>query len=280
MDRKVLAVVRTVLVLFLHTFVSAVLPAESRGADIFVGTKVPVDQQVPLSEIRHAAWTQLLEKYVDARGMVHYRNWKANAADTRSLETYLRQLSTSNGVGSNAEKLAFWINAYNALTIHGILKEYPTSSIRNHTAILFGYNIWKNLKLYVAGQPFSLEQIEHDILRKSADARIHFPIVCASKGCPRLRTTAYTPDQVNQQLHDNTQRFFGDRSKFHFDANQNVFYISPILKWFAEDFGETTASRLATIAPWLTDPRAAKAARLGQASITYLNYDWDLNDQS
>ena len=161
------------------------------GSPVYLGRQTT--GTVSLDDIDHSEWDQLLRKYVDDNGMVNYRAWHASQTDRRKLSQYLNQLSTaSSGASSSRDgKLAFWINAYNAVTVHGILREYPTSSIRNHTAKLYGYNIWKDLKLQVDGSAYSLDDIEHKLLRKMGEPRIHFAIVCASIGCPiRSRQTS------------------------------------------------------------------------------------------
>ena len=144
-------------------------------------------------------------------------------------------------------KLAFWINAYNAVTVHGILREYPTTSIRNHTAKLFGYNIWHDLQLYVGGTAYSLDTMEHQILRKMSEPRIHFAIVCASIGCPRLLNEAYTADRINEQLEINSKDFFARAQNFRYDQSKKQFYVSAILDWFGEDFGNSQAEQLRRI---------------------------------
>ena len=253
--------------------------AKGSAADVFVGEKTTVAELVPLAAIEHNVWDQLLKEYVDRQGMVRYAAWKKNADDVRALDGYLRRLSHSNGEGSRDEKLAFWINAYNAVTIKGILREYPTSSIRNHTARFFGYNIWKNLKLHVGDQAFSLEAIEHEILRKMGEPRIHFAIVCASISCPRLLDEAYVAERIQDQLNNNAREFFADSSKFQYDSARRTFSVSPILSWFGEDFGNSTSGRLKRISDWLPEGAARAAAARGEGKITFLEYDWGLNDR-
>lgn len=247
--------------------------------DVLVGTVVPAPQRLALAQIDHSTWDQLLQKYVDSQGRVNYRDWLATAEDVQVLDDYLSHLSRANEQGTTEQKLAYWINAYNAVTIRGILREYPTSSIRNHTARFIGYNIWKNLKLQVNDRQVSLDQMEHEILRKMHEPRIHFAIVCASIGCPKLLDRAYLPETLEQQLADNTRVFFADVSKFRYDAATRTFHCSPILDWFKEDFGQNQTERLQRIATWLPDPIAAQAAAAGTGTIVYLNYNWDLNDQ-
>lgn len=274
----------------LHAFRSfAVITASSlsvsaghAGPLVVVGVRVPAARRIAGDQIDHSVWDSLLRKYVDDRGMVNYAGWKASAADTRALDGYLHHLSSAS-ITSETDKrvrLAFWINAYNAVTVKGILREYPTTSIRNHTAKLFGYNVWKDLQLLVEGRPYSLEQMEHEVLRKMGDPRIHFAIVCASMGCPRLLNAAYLPGKLDEQLDANARAFFADPTKFRYDAARRTVAVSPILDWFGEDFGNTQTERLQRIAPYLPDAGGRQLARDGNARVTYSDYDWGLNDQA
>lgn len=250
------------------------------GSTIYVGQRGT--GRVSMDKVGHSGWDKLLRKYVDKDGYVNYRSWHASSSDRQALSGYLNSLSQANPQASVTKdaKLAFWINAYNAVTVHGILREYPTSSIRNHTAKLFGYNIWKDLQLYVGGRAYSLEAIEHQTLRKMGEPRIHFAIVCASIGCPRLLNEAYTADKVQQQLEVNAKDFFGRAQNFRYDAQGRRFYVSSILNWFADDFGSGQAVQLRTISKWLPSKAAQTTARAGTGSISYLDYNWNLNDQA
>ena len=112
------------------------------------------------------------------------------------------------------------------------------------------------------------------------DPRVHFAIVCASIGCPPLLNGAYLPQQLDNQLTANARRFFSDPKKFRHDASRRSIELSPIIKWFAEDFGADRAAQLRTIAPFLPDQSAQALAASGWASVSYLDYDWGLNDQT
>ena len=245
--------------------------------------KVRVGQRaratVPLERINHSDWGRLLKTYVDDDGMVNYRDWGASRADRQSLEQYLSHLSTGESTSKTSvnARLAFWINAYNAVTVYGILREYPTSSIRNHTAAVAGYNFWKHLQIYVDSEPYSLNYIEHEILRKMDDPRIHFAIVCASVSCPRLLNEAYTPDQIQEQLESSAHDFFGRPENFRYHSRH--MQLSSILKWFQTDFGVSQTERLQKIAKWLPTDQARKAARSGRVEVHYLDYNWNLNEQ-
>ena len=252
------------------------------GQKVSVGKNVPANQLVLMDQIDHGVWDGLLKRYVDDNGNVAYAQWQKSAQDTRALDSYLAALSSANpkARASNEATLAFWINAYNAVTIRGILREYPTTSVRNHTAKLVGYNIWDDLLLTVGGNGYSLNQMEHEVLRKMSEPRIHFAIVCASRSCPRLLNRAYTEDKLDEQLTTNTKVFFANPGNFQYDAARRQFHLSSILKWFGGDFGDGQAAQLRTIAPYLPTRDAHDAAVAGSGSVSHLDYDWGLNDQT
>ncbi|MEM7476478.1 MAG: DUF547 domain-containing protein [Planctomycetota bacterium] len=250
------------------------------GSPVLVGKRVAAGAQMPMHEIDHSDWEELLEKYVDARGMVNYRGWKASSAAVQKLDGYLNHLSSAswNAKTPKEAKLAFWINAYNAVTVKGILREYPTSSIRNHTARFIGYNIWKDLKLQIGSRVYSLDEIEHDILRKMSEPRIHFAIVCASISCPKLQPWAFTKEKIDAQLTQSANEFFQDSTKCQFDVAKSEVRLSQILNWFDTDFGKDRDSQLRFVATY--SPRGTRALLLsGEARVSYLKYDWGLNDQ-
>ncbi len=253
------------------------LPCQA-GPAITLGAAVPVGQQTPVGRVSHEPWDRLLKKYVDPAGMVDYAAWKGSREDQATLDAYLNQLSAAALAPDSPREaqLAFWINAYNAVTVKGILREYPTTSIRNHTARLFGYNIWKDLQLLVGGKAYSLEAIEHEVLRPMGEPRIHFAIVCASRGCPRLLDEAYVGERLDEQLTGNARAFFADPTKFRLTADRVE--VSPILKWFATDFGPDAHTQLQSIAPYLPES-ARRAVGGGGLRIQYQEYDWGLNDK-
>ena len=256
----------------------AAVPALA-GKKVVVGQNTSQGNRVSMDRVDHRQWDGLLQKYVDDEGQVAYRKWKASSQDTALLDAYLRELSRaeSRKRSSRQGRMAFWINAYNAVTVRGILREYPTTSIRKHTSKFGGYNIWKDLLLVVGDSKVSLNDMEHEILRKVKEPRIHFAIVCASASCPRLLNRAYTARTLEQQLTTNTENFFANRANFRYQDGR--FYLSSILKWFAEDFGETQQEQLKAIAPYLPDAISKQAAQRGVGRVSYLSYDWGLNEQ-
>ena len=237
----------------------------------------PQEKPVSISAISHSDFDALLKKYVDENGDVNYTDWKND--DKETLKNYLESYSRADPSkkSSKNHQLAFWINAYNALTIHGILDKYPTSTIRNHTAKVFGYNIWKDLKVTVGDAAYSLDQIEHEILRKMDEPRIHFAIVCASHSCPKLLNGAFDAHKLEEQLDQNAVDFFANPENFTLAGNKVK--LSSILDWFGEDFGDNRLEVLKAVVPYLPEDDADTITDAeGGLKVSYLPYSWKLND--
>lgn len=104
-------------------------------------------------------------------------------------------------------------------------------------------------------------------------------IVCASIGCPRLRNEAYTAERLEEQLADNATDFFSRKQKLRIDRQNKILYVSSILDWFADDFGDSQLELFRYLKPYL--PQSAKSIATGRDTrVKYLDYDWSLNDQS
>ncbi len=254
--------------------------SQQAGARETLGKKWARNASVSMDQIDHRPYDALLRKYVDGDGYVNYRAWHVSSEDRAALRHYLTQLSRASPSlrASRESQFAFWINAYNAVTLEGILREYPTESIRNHTSKLGGYNIWKDLPLLVGGKEYPLETMEHQVLRKMGDPRIHFAIVCASVGCPRLLNEAYVGAKLEQQLAANTRDFFDRRQNFWIDG-QGTMHVSSILNWFGSDFGKTQAEQFRFLRPYLP-PAAQSVAVNPRTRMKFQKYNWSLNDQS
>jgi hypothetical protein len=251
------------------------------GPKVQVGRPCAEPNRPALAEVDHQPYDDLLRKYVDDHGLVAYGRWKATTGDAQALDEYLARLGCVDlrKPAPRAAQLAYWINVYNALTIKGIVREYPTNSIRNHTSRLGGYHIWKDLLLWVDGSHYSLEAIEHQVLRPLGEPRIHFAIVCASKGCPPLANRAYTAADLDQQLTANARRFFAQPENFRADARSRTVYVSQLLKWYGTDFAVTPAEQLRVLRPYLPSPESLAWIDSSSPTVRSLDYDWGLNDQ-
>ena len=220
----------------------------------------------------HKTWDTLLQKYVK-NGHVNYKGF---ARDVKLLDSYLEKLDkTDVSSFSREEKLAFWINAYNAFTVKLILNHYPVKSIRKISRP-WNRRIWK-----AAGNTLSLDDIEHKILRKELrEPRIHFAIVCASIGCPNLQSFAFTGDRVNAQLNRAAAEFFSSRKHFYFEKEDEriTIFISKIFSWFGEDFGDNKEQKVDFILRFLGKADAEIIKKASTVRMKYLTYDWNLNE--
>ena len=249
-------------------------------AEQVAGTQWPADQQISMDAVKHQPFDKLLKKYVNKDGRVNYKDWHASATDRQELTNYLAHLSqvNSQAPAQRNAQLAYWINSYNAVTIEGIMRVYPTTSIRKHTSDTGGYNIWKDLKLIVGDRKINLTDIENKVLRKMNEPRIHFAIVCASIGCPRLLNEAYMPNKLEQQLVTNTKDFFSRSQNLQVDPNSRKVKLSKILEWYGTDFGADVGTQIAALQKYW--PAAdVQAIAAGGYSVEYLPYDWNLNTQ-
>ncbi len=241
------------------------------------------DKSVPLrsfDEIDHTELDTLLRHYVDDRGRVCYGDWAEHRGDVHRLQAYLfglTQVDPSRASSSQAA-MAYYINAYNALTLWGILDNYPVVSIQNLDGEKSRYAVFDDLQLWVGDRFLSLNGIENDALRPMGDPRIHFALVCAARGCPRLRNEAYRAEYIDGQLNDNAVEFFSDRNRFQISRLTAKVKISPILKWYREDFGHTDDQVIATVFRFLPREDQCWLAAHAGWKLAYLGYDWGLND--
>jgi hypothetical protein len=247
----------------------------------------------------HSIFDSLLKKYV-INGRVDYKGLKASPGE---FDIYLRNLGSVNerdyADWSREEKLAFWINAYNAFTIKSVIDNYPIKgsvfSIYPRNSIRHIDGIWDKIQFRATSRNFTLEEIEHEILREEFnEPRIHFVIVCASLGCPDLRNEAYKADKINEQLDIATIEFINNPQKgVRINPADNTLKISKIFKWFGEDFidgiGNTELfkdrdAKDRAVLNFVTDHLKGEDQKAflenDQFKISYLDYDWSLNEES
>jgi hypothetical protein len=239
-------------------------------------------QQLSVEEIGHYSWDTLLRRYVNELGLVDYSAWKSNPRDVAALDDYLALLSQADleRDASRKARIAFWINAYNALTVRGILKDYPNAKTADADSRSHGDNKPRgDSRLAIGDSSYSLDEIEHEVLHVLNEPQAHFAFVCGARGCPRLSNRAFTSTTLQSQFKENTRAFLADPSKLTVDDNA-VVQVSPLLKWYADDTGKSPAEVLQSLAPSLPADLKAKLKNQGKLRIGYLDYDWTLNDQA
>lgn len=225
-----------------------------------------------------AIWDSLLHEYVH-RGGVDYRGLETRK---KELATYLGDLAATHPESlGRRTRLAFWINAYNAAVVSFVLARYPSiKSVRD----VDGF--FDRLKVTIGGEAMTLDEIEARA-RAFHDPRVHFALVCASASCPDLRAEAYRVGSLDAQLEDQTRRFLANSNKgLRFDRASDTLYLSSIFKWYAGDFtgGSTIIDYFARggVLDWVADHLPAGEAtqiRKADPSISYMEYDWSLNDR-
>lgn len=225
--------------------------------------------------VSHEAWDQLLKKYVDENGLVNYKGFRNHR---NKLDAYLALLSKAapnKKTWSREEQLAYWLNAYNAFTIALILDHYPVESIKDIGSgplITFVNSPWDIKFIEIAGKKYDLNNIEHGIIRKDFDdPRIHFALVCAARSCPELRNEAYTGDDLNTQLQEETIAFINNPSRNKIGKKKAQ--LSKCFDWYAGDFEKGGKS----ITDFINQYTTTKISK--KATIEYLDYNWQLNEQ-
>jgi len=213
--------------------------------------------------VSHQIWDTLLSKHVSSSGKVDYQGFNR---ELHKLNEYLDWLSSNppQKDWSRAEQLAYWINAYNAFTVKLILDHYPLESIMDLQ------NPWDTPFIAIGSEKYTLNQIEHDVIRKQFDEpRIHFALNCASQSCPELLNSAYTASKLDTQLERQTRAYINNPK--HNEISTGHVRISSIFDWYSEDF-----TRSGTVIDFLkayTDKSIS-----ADAKISYKEYDWSLND--
>lgn len=212
--------------------------------------------------VNDSIWDNLLQKHVDKQGNVNYKGF---LKDRTQLKKYLNQLSDNppQTSWSRNETMAYYINVYNAFTVELILENYPLKSIKDIR------RPW-GMKFFKLGDTrYSLNNIEHDILRKMDEPRIHFAINCASVSCPKLYNKAFTANKLEEQL-DTLTRYFINSSENK--ISENELQLSNIFKWYEKDYLIDGIQSLAQYVSQYTDVKINP-----NASLSFLDYNWDLN---
>lgn len=225
----------------------------------------------------HSKFDQVLKTYVNNQGLVDYNG----IAGDQSFKMYMESLKSAQTDSMSRDgQLAFWINAYNAVTIDKVIKWKPKKSVRE--TIVPG--VWTSTKFFtsrehtVAGKALSQDDIEHDILRKQLkEPRIHFAIICASSSCPQLPRFAYTDENMQAKLEEETRNYINSDRGTQIDSEKDILYLSKLFDWFRGDFEYKSGSVLGFMKPYLNERTLAFWGK--EPKIKYIDYDWSLNAQ-
>ena len=222
-----------------------------------------------------AIFDSVLNRYVSADGLVDYKGLKKD----KEFKEYIEYLSNTDprSLPSGKHRMAFWINAYNAFVIKGVLEEYPIKSVLK--VGLIPHSFFKRKKFKTERGEITLQVLENEKLREAfREPRIHFVINCASISCPKLITEAYSTEKLEEQLEAQAVSFINDKSRNYLEKENKVLYLSRIFKWYEGDFIKNGERITDYVARYL-NPDDAEFVRNNEVVVKYLDYDWGVNEQ-
>lgn len=240
----------------------------------------------------YADYAQVLARNVNGSRVTY----AALKADRGALDRVIAQFDAPAAAGeagwTRQQRMAFWINAYNAFTLAAIVDAYPIQSQwftrQPRNSIRQIADVWTTPRWRAAGRAVSLDDIEHRVLRPGfKDARIHFAVNCASVSCPPLAAEPYRADTLNAQLDAAARRYLASPEGLRPDGN--TLRVSSIFKWYGADFVAEYSPVVPGTRPQVErailgalvrygPPDAAVRARNAGAVIAFLDYDWSLNE--
>lgn len=235
--------------------------------------------------LSHQDWTAILERFVDERGRVDYIGL---SRDRGALDRYLDRLAATSPDSQPAhfptrnDQLAYWINAYNAVVVAGVLdRGVETPSVWGDG--FFGIGFFTVERANLGGEKMSLKELEDDIVRaRYRDPRVHAALNCASIGCPRLPRRAFEGATLDAELDAAMREFVAEPRNCRIDSGAATAWLSKIFDWFEDDFldferrqGEARPS----LTRYVNRFRARDAQIPGSLRVRFLDYDKRLNRQ-
>lgn len=246
----------------------------------------PLNQHLSSNEpnitmtVDHSVWERILAAYVVASPdrVNRFAYGRVSETDRKALKAYLSALQDVKVSALKPdEQRAYWINFYNALTIDVVLDHYPVKSIKDISlgGGFFASGPWKKPLVTVEGKTLSLDNIEHDILRKTwRDPRVHYAVNCASMSCPNLMAKAFTAANLEQMLTQGARDYINHPRGVRVEKGR--VYLSQIFDWYRKDFGANETEVLAHVAGYAAPD--LKAQLQGITRVADYNYDWSLNE--
>jgi hypothetical protein len=238
----------------------------------------------------HQPFDQVLQQYVDSQGQVSYALLKK---DRNGLDTYIDSLaaisphSHPDRFPNRQHQLAYWINAYNAFVLKGVIDAYPVSSVMD---IMHFNGFFRRRKFTAGGEELTLDSIENKIIRPTfEDPRIHFAVNCGAVSCPELENRAFTGEDLDRRLEAALRRVAQNPKHVLLDSTAGKLYLSKILEWYGDDFitwfpqERKPANRdpklIDYLLPYLPAASSAYLKRQPGTDLSFLDYDWALNER-
>lgn len=237
--------------------------------------------------LKYEDYAAVLATYVNEKGLVDYSRLQNNRQQLDAFNASVAAVTPDEYASWNsAEQIAFWMNAYNSLTLQSIIDQKP---IKKSIKDIFG--VWRIKKWPILDQEKTLDNIEHQTLRANFnEPRLHVALVCAAISCPPLRNEPYNGEQLDAQLDDQTRQFIASPQGFRIDKEQGIVYLSKIFDWYGDDWitsygiqdkftGNEGQRAVLNFLSGYLPPAEQEYLAQGAYQIKYLNYDWSLNQQ-
>ena len=217
-------------------------------------------------------WARVLTSFVNEVGEVDFRALARERTDLDAFLDYVARVSpgaTPDAFTSRGAKLAYYVNAYNALAMFNVIDSDFPKSLSGLTKVkFFGFK-----RFTIGGERMTLYSLENDVIRPLGDERVHFALNCMSVSCPRLPRTPFRAETLNQQLDAEARRFFSEERNLQRDPGRKLLHVSSILEFYTKDFLARMPSLIAYTNLYsneqiLTDYR-----------VEFIDYDWTVNDQ-
>ncbi len=280
-------------ILVIALLVAAIVAWLNRPRIVHVDAPLPAG--FPDDGFSHAVFERLLERYVDDDGNVDYRSWQANDDDVAALDTYLAAVAAFSPDTAPArfadeqDALAYWLYAYNAYVIRGVIAHWPIGSVTDVRApieAVRGLGFFYRNRYSFGGEPLSLYAVENRIIRRRyPDPRIHFVLNCGSGGCPVMRAALPAGRELERLLEQSARDFINDERKVAVDHDARVVHLSSIFRWYRKDFLNALRAAGKPASGGLLDYLAGYAdaglrrdlEKAGSYELSYRDFDWSLN---
>lgn len=240
----------------------------------FQGTRAaPVEPSLQSVTAWEGAWTQVLARHVDHQGRVDFCGLMA---DRSELENVIHFIATMDPVSrpdlfsTDTARLSYYINAYNALAMYGVLQ----TGVPHDFGWAGRFRFFYLRKFKIGGRSISLYSLENDIIRPIGDPRVHFALNCMSVGCPRLPDYAFTADYIDQELDAAAREFVDEDRNVHVNTETATVRMSSIFSFYTDDFLRKAPSLTSYVNRYRTTPIP------GDYKVGFTKYDWTINSQS
>jgi len=223
--------------------------------------------------VANAHWAQVLNDFVNDQGQVDFHGLANRSADLDAFVDYIARVSPESAPSpfpTKESRLAYHINAYNALSMYNVIDSGIPKSLAGLTKLwFFGFK-----KFSIGGERLSLRSYENDVIRPAGDERVHFALNCMSVGCPHLPRDPFTAPGLDNQLDREARRFFAEPRNLRVFPERKTVRISEILKFYKEDFLRHSPNLIAYV------NRYAPEKIPENYQVEFAEYDWTVNDQT